>query len=298
MSKIDYIIGEKAADIGNFIVGRVLPVKEKRHVGPFVFIDHMGPKEFMAGDNMAVLPHPHIGLSTLTYLVEGTIHHRDSMGMSLDIKAGEVNWMTAGRGVVHSERTPISLRDKIKRIHGLQLWVALPKEKEDMEPDFQHVDKADIPSWTENNVDYKLIAGKAFNKNSPVNVHSPLYFVELYAQKDSVVDLSNQLFGEFAIYVLDGSIKAEGQDIDSKHFVIANDNNFIFTIKEGSRVYLFGGEAFPEERFIHWNFVSSSKEKIEKAKLDWYNQNTTAFPKVIGDEEEFVPLPSYSLKYK
>src|SRR6218665_657295 len=168
MSNIGMIIEERAADIGNFLVGRLLPFREKRAVGPFVFIDHMGPAKLKDYQNMDVPPHPHIGLSTLTYLFEGAIMHRDSLGTELEIRPGAVNWMTAGKGIVHSERTPEYLRHTDKRLHGLQIWVALPKSLEDMEPSFYHANAEDIPAWESGGVTFKLIAGKVMGYESPV----------------------------------------------------------------------------------------------------------------------------------
>jgi redox-sensitive bicupin YhaK (pirin superfamily) len=173
MSNIGLIIEERAADIGNFLVGRLLPFREKRAVGPFVFLDHMGPSQLKEYQNLDVPPHPHIGLSTLTYLFEGAILHRDSVGTEMEITPGAVNWMTAEKGVVHSERTPEYLRTTDKSLYGLQIRVALPKEKENINPSFVHIEAKDIPEWEQDNVTVKLIAGEAFGKKSPVPVYSP-----------------------------------------------------------------------------------------------------------------------------
>ncbi|WP_300674132.1 pirin family protein [Soonwooa sp.] len=295
MSNIGIIIPERAADIGNFMVGRLLPFIEKRSVGPFVFIDHMGPAELKDYQNLDVPPHPHIGLSTLTYLFEGSIFHRDSVGSAVEIQPGAVNWMTAGKGVVHSERTPEYLRHTDKKLHGLQIWVALPKHLEDSEPTFHHIEAKDIPVWEEDGLKIKLIAGKAFGKESPVPVHSPLYFIEIINDSDEskTVNIGEHLYGESALYILEGQIKNDGNAYDPKHILIAKDTKLCsFEMAAHTTVYIFGGEAFPEERYIHWNFVSSSKDTIEKAKHDWKDQK---FPKVPG-ETEFVPLPATSLK--
>ncbi len=193
MSNISLIIEERAANIGNFMVGRLLPFREKRAVGPFVFIDHMGPAHLSDHENMDVPPHPHIGLSTLTFLFEGSIMHRDSLGTELEIKPGAVNWMTAGKGIVHSERTPEYLRHSDKMLHGLQIWVALPKELEQMDPNFAHVEASDIPHWEENGVSYKLIAGEAFGQKSPVPVYSPLYFIEIKSETTQKINIGKDL---------------------------------------------------------------------------------------------------------
>ena len=179
MSNIQLIIEERPADIGNFLVGRLLPFREKRMVGPFAFIDHMGPAFMNDHQNLDVPPHPHIGLSTLTYLFEGSVMHKDSLGTAIEIQPGAVNWMTAGKGIVHSERTPEGLRKSDKVLHGLQIWVALPKELEHMEPSFAHVGEDELPVWQRQGLSFKLIAGSVFGRVSPVPVYSPLYFIEI-----------------------------------------------------------------------------------------------------------------------
>lgn len=299
MSNIGLIIEEKAADIGNFLVGRLLPFREKRAVGPFVFIDHMGPALLKEYQNLDVPPHPHIGLSTLTYLFQGSIFHRDSLGSAIEIKPGAVNWMTAGKGVVHSERTPEYLRTTDKSLHGFQIWVGLPKELEQTEPSFHHTEADDIPTWTENGVDYKLIAGEAFGRKSPVPVHSPLFFIEIKTKEKTRISIGNELFGEAAMYVLDGTVNIEGNDYGSKQLLIAKNATLCeFEMNVNTTVYIFGGEPFEEERFIFWNFVNSDKEVIEQAKINWNDQNHDAFPLVPGDDEEFVPLPKAVLNRK
>ncbi|KIC02951.1 pirin [Flavobacterium sp. JRM] len=293
MSNVNLIIEERAASIGNFMVGRLLPFRQKRAVGPFVFIDHMGPVHLSEQENLDVPPHPHIGLSTLTFLFEGSIMHKDSLGSEIEIKPGAVNWMTAGKGIVHSERTPQYLRESKKTLHGLQIWVALPKELEQMEPNFVHVEASDIPSWEKDGVSYKLIAGEAFGKKSPVPVYSPLYFIEIKSTTAQKINIGKDLFGESGLYILDGSIKADGHTYDPKQILIANDSTLCeFEIAANTTVYIFGGTPFPEEHFIFWNFVSSDKEILDKAKQDWEAQT---FPKVPG-ETDFVPLPKPQIR--
>lgn len=288
MSNIDLIIEERAADIGNFMVGRLLPFRQKRAVGPFVFIDHMGPAKMNERENLDVLPHPHIGLSTLTYLFEGSIMHRDSIGSKVEIKPGAVNWMTAGKGVVHSERTPEYLRESNKTLNGLQIWVALPIDLEECEPKFTHIEASEIPSWEQDGLKIKLIAGEAFGKKSPVPVDSHFYFVEIKSHKPQKVSIGEDLFGESALYILEGSVSSEGNTYDPKQILVAKDSKLCeFEIAANTTIYIFGGEPFPEERYINWNFVSSSKERLKKAKQDWIDQR---FPKVEG-ETEFVPYP-------
>ncbi|GAA6768804.1 pirin family protein [Flavobacterium sp. CGRL1] len=250
MSNISLIIEERAANIGNFMVGRLLPFREKRAVGPFVFIDHMGPAHLSDHENMDVPPHPHIGLSTLTFLFEGSIMHRDSLGTELEIKPGAVNWMTAGKGIVHSERTPEYLRHSDKMLHGLQIWVALPKELEQMDPNFTHVEADDIPAWEEDGVSYKLIAGEAFGKKSPVPVYSPLYFIEIKSKEAKKINIGKDLFGESGLYILEGSIKNGEHTYDPRQILITTEASLCeFEIAANSTVYIFGGQPFPEEHF-------------------------------------------------
>ncbi|MBS1635209.1 MAG: pirin family protein [Bacteroidetes bacterium] len=288
MSNIQLIIEERARDIGNFTVGRLLPFHSKRMVGPFIFIDHMGPVAMNDSQNMDVPPHPHIGLSTLTYLFEGHIMHRDSLGTAIEIKPGQVNWMTAGRGIVHSERTPEYLRHSEKHMHGLQIWVALPKALESMEPSFYHADENQLPVWESNGVHYKLIAGKAFGHESPVPVYNPLFLVELSCKQKTTIRVGHELFGEAAMYILRGSIESEGNRYEPKRILVSKDSQLCeFTMEADTTIFIFGGEPFPEERLIYWNFVASSQDIIDRAKQKWAEQS---FDKIPG-ETEFVPLP-------
>lgn len=289
MSNVGMIIEERAADIGNFLVGRLLPFKQKRSVGPFVFLDHMGPAALNDTQNMEVAPHPHIGLSTLTYLFEGAVRHRDSMGNDMVITPGAVNWMTAGKGVTHSERTPEYMRHSDKLLHGFQLWVALPKVHEMDEPSFSHTEAKDIPSWETNGVFYKLIAGEVLGYCSPVPVFSKLFFLEIHSDFETEISIGDGLFGESGLYILNGTVKSGDNIYTERQLLIAKDAKLCtFKISAGATVYVFGGEAFPEERYIYWNFVSSDHELIEKAKDNWLHQR---FPKVPG-ETDFVPLPA------
>eukprot|EP01133_Synstelium_polycarpum_P017583 gene17583-20979_t len=288
MSNISVIIEERPADIGNFLVGRLLPFRDKRMVGPYIFIDHMGPAALNDHQNIDVPPHPHIGLSTLTYLFEGSIRHRDSLGTDVEIHPGAVNWMTAGKGIVHSERTPAYLRTTDKNLHGLQIWVALPLEFEEMEPSFQHIEAKDIPHWEKDGVSFRLIAGEAFGRKSPVAVFSKQFFLEIKSTEARKVNIGAELFGESGMYILEGSIKTEAHEFKPKQLLVAKQASLCeFTMAEHTTVYVFGGEAFAEERFIYWNFVASSREKIEAAKQKWLNQEFVPVP----GEIDFVPLP-------
>lgn len=288
MSNIKLIIEERPSNIGNFMVGRLLPFREKRMVGPFTFIDHMGPIHMHEYENFDVPPHPHIGLSTLTYLFEGSIMHKDSLGTEMEIKPGQINWMTAGKGIVHSERTPEYLRSSDKMLHGLQIWVALPKALEEIEPSFFHVPEDQIPEWKTDTIKFKLIAGEVLGRKSPVPVYSPLYLLELKSTTAQTVTIGEHLFGESALYILEGNIESEGNIFGPKQILIAKDSKLCtFHMAANTTIYIFGGEPFPEERIIYWNFVASNKELIEKAKEKWQAQTFDSVP----GETEFVPLP-------
>lgn len=289
MSNTALIIEERPTTIGRFMVGRLLPFRTKRSIGPFVFIDHMGPVQMNSREKLEVLPHPHIGLSTLTYLFEGTILHRDSIGTQQEIIPGEVNWMTAGKGVVHSERTPPHAQESNTHLHGLQIWVALPKELEDMEPAFHHTPASAIPAWEEDNVHYRLIAGEWMGHKSPVPVYSPLYFLEITTTTFSTIALGTRLYGETGIYILEGGIVRDEYTYGPKQIIVPHDGELCtFDLLAHSKIYVFGGTPFPEERFMDWNFVSSDKSKLTAAREKW---NAQLFPQIDG-EHEFVPYPN------
>jgi len=286
MSNINLIIEERPANIGNFMVGRLLPFRGKRMVGPFIFIDHMGPAPM---NGMDIPPHPHIGLSTLTYLFEGNIMHRDSLGTEIEIRPAQVNWMTSGKGIVHSERVPEYLRHSNKQLHGLQIWIALPKELEQMDPTFFHAGEEELPVWNENGVTYKLIAGEIFDRKSPVPVYSKLFLLELKNTTSESVEISHDYYGEVGLYILEGTVVHQTDTFETKRILVAKDSSLChFTLSAHSTVYIFGGEPFAEERFIYWNFVATSKKLIEDAKQRWLDQT---FPKING-ETDFVPLPA------
>jgi redox-sensitive bicupin YhaK (pirin superfamily) len=288
MSNVGMIIEERPALIGSFMVGRLLPFRNKRMVGPYIFIDHMGPASLKEHGPIDVPPHPHIGLSTLTYLFEGSILHRDSLGTEIEIQPGAVNWMTAGRGIVHSERTPDRLRGSDGWLHGLQIWVALPLDHEEMAPAFHHVAAEELPAWEEGGVRFRLIAGEAAGRRSPVPVYSPQFFMELHSSERQTVAIGEALFGEAGMYILEGGVESEGHVYGPKQILVAREAKLCsFTMQPGTTIYIFGGEPFPEERYIYWNFVASSRERIEAAKQRWREGK---FEPVPG-ETEFVPLP-------
>lgn len=281
MSNIGLIIPERPRDIGNFLVGRLLPFHGKRMVGPFIFIDHMGPVRMDQHHAMDVGPHPHTGLSTLTFLFEGAVMHRDSLGTAVEITPGAVNWMTAGHGIVHSERTPEHLRHIDKVMHGLQIWVALPKHLEDIEPSFHHVEAKDLPTWEYDGARYKLIAGEVMGHSSPVPVHSSLYLLEIHSPAGCTVRIGAELFGEVGMYILEGEVHEGDAILGPRQLLVAKDPSLCsFTMAPNTTVYLFGGEPFPEERFIYWNFVATSQERLDAAKQRW---QAGRFPIIEGE---------------
>lgn len=288
MSNLGMVIEERSRDIGDFMVGRLLPFRSKRMVGPFIFIDHMGPVELGHGHYMDIDRHPHIGLSTLTFMLEGEIMHRDSLGTVQRISPGSVNWMVAGRGVTHTERTPEDLRNQNFTAHGYQIWVALPKEMEDIEPEFHHYDASELPQWQDKTAHFKLVAGEGYGKKSPVAVHSELFMVEIKNSDYYSLDIAENLKGEVGICIVSGRIEACGQQIEAGNMLVSKtEDTCKLSMHPNTHLLLFGGKPFAEERFIYWNFVSHSKEKIEQAKTNWKKD---LFPKIKGDNT-YVNMP-------
>ncbi len=283
------LVNERQRDLGNFVVGRLLPFREKRQVGPFTFIDHMGPSAIGPTQFVDVDQHPHIGLSTLTYLFEGAIHHKDSTGSDQIIAAGDIGFMTSGKGVTHTERTPQAQRDgKTHMLHGYQVWVALPKSLEEMAPRFDYYSAVDVPTWQAHNCHIKLIAGNAFGKQALLKGYSPLFMVDILALENDTLDLKNQLKGEVAFVIVNGSITESGDRVEAGQMMISKtDEACKINLEKGTRLLLFGGEPLPEERFLSWNFVSSDKAKLTKARADW---EAKLFPKVEGDDT-YIPFP-------
>ena len=283
------LVNERQADLGNFMVGRLLPFREKRQVGPFTFIDHMGPAEITTGKYVDVDQHPHIGLSTLTYLYEGAIEHKDSTGTVQIIRPGDVGFMTAGKGVTHTERTPAEHRNgKIHELHGYQIWVALPKALEEMDPRFDHFPSKELPKWEENNLSITLVAGTAFGKESPLKGYSHLFMVDVYAQESAELDLSGRLKGEVAFVIVKGEITDDGETVEAGQMLISKtDEECSIVLQKGTRLLLFGGEPLADEPYLLWNFASSDKNRLKKARSDWENR---LFPKVPGDET-YIPFP-------
>lgn len=289
MANNSMLVNERERDIGQFLVGRLLPFRKKRQVGPFTFIDHMGPATIRPGNYVDVDQHPHIGLSTLTYLLEGEIEHRDSTGAHVVIQPGDVNFMTSGSGVAHTERTPPARRDGgTYTMHGYQIWVALPKELEETDPEFQHVAAADLPKWTDDTAEYVLVAGEGYGRKSPLRVHSPLFMVHVKATEAHELDIAGNLTGEIAVVVVRGGARTADATIQPGQMLISKtENECCLGVEAGTELLLFGGEPFPEERHMYWNFVHSSRERIEEAKEDWRNRE---FPPVPGDAT-YIPLP-------
>jgi redox-sensitive bicupin YhaK (pirin superfamily) len=288
MSVTDLIIEERSRDIGDFLVGRFLPFRKKRMVGPFIFIDHMGPTLLKPGHYMDVDQHPHIGLATLTYLTEGELLHSDSLGTVQRISPGAVNLMVAGKGVTHTERTPADLRKSTYTINGYQIWIALPEDKEDMKPDFHHIKPEELPSWSENGISSRLIIGDGFGRNSPVPAFSPIFMVEIKVDEAQDIDIAGNLKGEIGIIIDSGRINACNNTIEKGQMLVSKaEDTCKIRPESGTHLFIFGGQALPEERYIDWNFVSHSREKIDKARDLWINKG---FPKVPGDNT-YVPLP-------
>ncbi|MGD1840543.1 MAG: pirin family protein [Thermonemataceae bacterium] len=290
MANNKMIVEERVRDIGNFLVGRLLPFRKKRQVGPFTFIDHMGPFKIEKDKGLGVDQHPHIGLSTLTYLFEGQVEHRDSTGAVQIIRPGDVGFMTAGKGVAHTERTPtLEYNNPDASLHGYQVWVALPKNDEEMAPRFDFITREDLPTWQEGGLTLTLVAGEGYGKRSPLPVYSPLFMLDVSAQEATELDIAGNLHGEIALVIAKGQITDGEETIEAGQMLVSKtEDECCITLGKDSRVLIFGGQPFPEERHMYWNFVSSSKERIEQAKEEWKDK---AFPKVPGDDT-YIPLPS------
>lgn len=274
--------------IGGMNVRRILPYRAKRSVGPFTFLDEMGPFEIAPGpqNDGDVPPHPHIGLATVTYLFEGEILHRDSLGTKQSIFPGDVNWMTAGKGIVHSERMPDHVRKNGGSLHGLQAWVALPTDVEEKDPSFVHHAQSDLPVFDVNGVECRLIAGEAFGRKSPVKTDSKLFYFAMHLPEEKKLSF-NPEGQEAAVYLVKGEIKTDGQTFQAPAMLVFKPGEAIeIEAKQDSLAAVFGGESLGERK-IYWNFVSSSQERIDAAKERWRKQE---FSKVPG-ETEFVPLP-------
>ncbi|MDG3574997.1 pirin family protein [Rhizobium sp. YJ-22] len=286
---LEQLIIPRSSDIGGFAVRRALPTARRRLVGPFIFFDRMGPAILRAGEALDVKPHPHIGLSTVTYLFDGEIKHRDSLGTELTIRPGDINLMTAGRGIVHSERTPENLRGQPLSMSGLQTWLALPDHKEEIDPAFAHTEREAMPLIAQKGASGRVVIGDLDGARSPVSVFSDTLYVDLTLEAGGRFPFSAE-HEERAIYVLSGSLVVAGDEFAADQLLVFRPGDAI-TLQggpQGCHIMLFGGAALSTKRYIWWNFVSSSKERIEQAKEEW---RTGRFDIVPGDGEEFVPLP-------
>ncbi len=287
---LDQVIIPRAHDVGGFEVHRALPARDRQMVGPFVFFDQMGPGEFLVGKGLDVRPHPHIGLATVTYLFDGAIQHRDSLGTDQAIKPGDVNWMTAGRGITHSERTSSADRARSNRLFGIQSWVALPRASEEAMPDFQHLPGAALPVMEADGVRLRLVAGSGWGSRSPVQTSSDLFYADVSLAPYAQVPLPEHQ-EERAAYILDGEIEVAGDRFASGRMLTfhAKGKLALQAGATGVRLLLLGGAAMDGPRYLFWNFVSSSRERIEQAKADW---KAGRFTKVPGDSQESIPLPN------
>lgn len=288
---IEQILNPRNTDLGGgFMVRRLLPAHPKQGVGPFVFFDHFGPITTQPEDNHDVRPHPHIGLATVTYLFEGAMLHRDSLESVQRIEPGAINWMTAGRGIVHSERAPPDLRGTSYGIHGLQLWAALPKEHEEAQPSFAHTPASAIPVRSEGGLDVRVLIGRAFGVESPVATFVETLYVDIAARPGASLDLprGESATVERAIYSVDQPVSVDGREVPPHMLVVlAPGAEVTVTAPRGARYVLIGGAPLDGHRTIWWNFVSSSRDRIEQAKQAWRDQ---ALGKIPG-EHEFIPLP-------
>ena len=289
MDTTPQLIEGRVHDLGEgFRVRRLLPVLQARHVGPFVFFDHMGPASMPPGRGIDVRPHPHIGLATVTWLFDGAIRHRDSLGSAVDIRPGAVNWMTAGRGIAHSERTPPAEREQGHRLHGVQVWVALPQADEEAAPAFHHHEAGELPTIERDGAALTLIAGSAYGQISPVKVFAPMFFVEARFDAGAVLDWPAEHV-ECGLHVVEGELRWGELSVPPGQMAVqAGASAPPLRAVSAGRAMLFGGAPLDGERHLWWNFVSTRRERIEQAKADWRDGR---FGTVPGDEAEFIPLP-------
>ena len=284
------LIEGKPRDLGGFSVRRVLPSLAHRAVGPFVFFDHLGPAVLESGEGVQVRPHPHIGLATVTFLFDGELMHRDSLRSVQAIRPGDVNWMTSGRGIVHSERSPKETLDQPQAIHAIQSWVALPLEHENGDPSFAHHPAATLPRLTMQGVDVTIIAGHAFGRCAPVAVLSPTLYVAAYFQAGSTLTLPGE-HEERALYLVSGNVTVDGRKVPPQTMAVFESGRDVnIEASTGSTAMLLGGARLDAPRALDWNFVASSREAIASARGAWERYPNDRFPQVPG-EAEFIPLP-------
>ncbi|MFN4143477.1 pirin family protein [Aestuariivirga sp.] len=285
---IEMVIVPRARDLGGFEVRRALPAARKQMIGPFIFFDQFGPVLMKAGQGIDVRPHPHIGLSTVTWLFDGSIFHRDSLGSEQPIAPGELNWMTAGRGIVHSERTAAPDLARERKVFGIQSWVALPKDHEETTPAFEHVAMERLPLLEDRGISARVVAGSLYGAASPVKTHSDLFYADVQMAAGTALPLPVE-HEERGVYVAEGEIEVAGQGFEAGRLLVFRPGDAItLRARSNARVMLLGGEPMDGPRHIWWNFVSSSKDRIEAAKDDWKHAR---FAIVRGDETDFIPLP-------
>lgn len=286
-SPVELIVGPRYRDLVGFKINRVWPTPKRRLIGPFIFLDHLMPAILEPGQGLDVPPHPHIGLATVTYLFDGELVHRDSLGIEQVIRPRDLNWMQAGRGIVHSERSSRAARAGLSRLHGLQAWVALPRAAESLEPSFAHYPQSDIPTVRQDGADFAVVAGTAFGATSPVATSSELFFVDAKMRPGAQLAIDERL-GERAAYVASGRIALDSTSYSSGRLLVFESGAAVtITAMTQARLLLFGGAPLGEDRYVWWNFVASTPEAIESAKSDWRAQK---FPAVPGDRE-FMPMP-------
>ena len=287
-ARVEHLIRGRERDIGGFTVRRVLPAMQKQMVGPFIFVDHMGPVRLAPGSGMDVRPHPHIGLATVTYLFDGEILHRDNLGSVQPIRPGDVNWMVAGRGIAHSERTPPELRPSGPSAHGLQTWVALPRAHEEIDPTFVHHPRSTLPVVELPGATVRVVAGHAFDARSPVAVFTDTLYAAVELAPGATLQLPPE-HEERGAYVVEGVVTIGGTDVEAGQLaVLAEGDEAEIRARASATLMLLGGAKMDGPRFIWWNFVSSSKERIERAKDDWRAER---FPPIPGETER-IPLPA------
>ena len=279
-------------DLGEFKVRRTLPAKTRRMVGPFIFVDQFGPARLPAGKGMDVRPHPHINLATVTYLFEGSIEHRDSIGSHQIIQPGAINLMTAGSGIVHSERSPSDLRPNGPSLYGMQTWLALPDGKEELDPAFEHVDGTALPLVEDQGVSARVLMGSLWGRTAAVTQHSETIYADIILDAGASIPIDS-MTDERAVLVTEGDASLDSDRLEPfTLYVLAPGEVMTLRASSPARVMLLGGQAFPTQRHVFWNFVSSSRDRINQAKEDW---KARRFPLVPGDEEEFIPLPEIPL---
>lgn len=291
---VEMTIVPRSRDLGGFEVRRVLPAPRRQMVGPFIFFDHMGPASFAAGQGIDVRPHPHIGLATVTYLFTGEFRHRDSLGSDRMIYPGEVNWMIAGKGITHSERTSAETRARGHELAGIQTWVALPDEAEDVEPAFEHHGKEALPYIEGKGTTMRLILGSAFGEKAPVATFSEMFYLDAVLEPGAAISLPHE-HEDRGVYVVQGTVSIAGGEHEAGRMLVfrPGDKVSLEAGAGGARLMLLGGEALPGPRYIWWNFVASSRERIEAAGDAWASGDFThgRFRLPPGDEDEFIPLP-------